>query len=144
MIKYLYGIKKAFIYGAERGYLMNGFDGNNNPYNIFDKRGRRKNRGWSMASVACSLLSFFMCIFGWAGLVLGIVGIILAGISRAKLGYFNTWTIAGILIGIFGIVFSTSIIFISYTSPELLKEIFSFSTVPETGVPTNPNTTNKI
>ena len=117
---------------------MNGFDGNNNPYNIFDRKGRRKNKGWSIASVACSVLSFIFCIFGWAGLALGICGIILAGVSRVKLGYFNTWTIAGILIGIFGIVFSSSIIFISYTNPELIKEIFGFTSVPGT-TPTSPD-----
>ena len=122
---------------------MNGFDGNNNPYNIFDKKGRRKNKGWSIASTICSVLSFFLCIFGWAGLVFGISGIILAGVSRVKLGYFNTWTIAGILIGIFGIVFSSSMIFISYTNPELIKEIFGFTSVPGTNTLPNTDTTHK-
>ena len=125
--------------------FMNGFDNNNNPYNIFDKKGRRKNKGWSIASVTCSVLSFFLCIFGWAGLIFGVCGIVLAGVSRVKLGYFNTWTIAGILIGIFGIVFSSSMIFISYTNPELIKEIFGFTSVPGTAPTTNGgNTTNRI
>ena len=123
---------------------MNGFSGNNDPYNIFDKRGRRKNKGWSIASVTCSVFSFLMCIFGWAGLVFGICGIALAVVSRIKLGYFNTWTIAGILIGIFGIVFSSSVIFISFTNPELIKEIFGFTSVPGTPPTTNGgNTVNR-
>lgn len=116
---------------------MNDFD-NNNPYNVFDKNGRRKNKGWSVASVACSVLSFFLCIFGWAGLVFGICGITLAIVSRIKLGYFNMWSIMGILIGIFGIVFSTSMIVISFTNPELIKEIFGFTSVPGT-TPTTPS-----
>ena len=121
---------------------MNGFDGNNDPYNVFDKRGRRKNKGWSIASVALSALSFFTFIFGWSGLVFGLAGIILAIVSRVKLGYFNTWSIAGILVGIFGIVFSSSMIFISYTNPELIKEIFGFTSVPGTTPDIPGNTTD--
>ena len=121
---------------------MNGFGGNNDPYNIFDKRGRRKNKGWSVAAAACSILSFFMCILGWAGLILGFCGIAFAIVSRVKLGYFNSWSIAGILIGIFGMVFSGYIIFFSITNPELIKEIFGFTAVPgidPTTTGSNPN-----
>ena len=122
---------------------MNGFE-NNNPYDVFDRNGRRKNKGWSIASATCSTLSLFMCIFGWAGLIFGILGIVFAIVSRAKLGYFNSWSVAGILIAMFGIVFSASMIVISFTNPELVKEIFGFTSVPGTTVPTNPNTTNRV
>ena len=152
MIKYRYEVIDADI-GVnfkERRMLMNGYDGNgvnnNDPYNIFDKRGRRKNIGWSVASAVCAVFSVFLSIFGWAGIVLGVTGVILAIVSRVKLGYFNTWSIAGILIGIFGTVFSVSMVFISYTNPELIKEIFGFTGVPGTNstVPNTPNTTNKM
>ena len=120
---------------------MNGFNGNNDPYNIFDNRGKPKNIGWSVASVISAVLSFFLSIFGWAGLIFGVLSIVFAIAARVKLGYFNGWAIAGILIGIFGTVFSSSMIFISYTSPELLKEIFGFVSVPGTQTPTtNPTT----
>ena len=120
---------------------MNGFNGNNDPYNIFDNRGKPKNIGWSVASVISAVLSFFLSIFGWAGLIFGVLSIVFAIAARVKLGYFNGWAIAGILIGIFGTVFSSSMIFISYTSPELLKEIFGFVSVPGTQTPTTNLTT---
>lgn len=120
---------------------MNGFNGNNDPYNIFDSRGKPKNIGWSVASVISAVLSFTLSIFGWAGLVLGISSIAFAIAARIKLGYFNGWAIAGILIGIFGTVFSASMIFISYTNPDLIKEIFGFVSVPGTeNPPTTPPT----
>ena len=126
---------------------MNGQNDSNNPYNIFDNRGKPKNIGWSVASVICALLSFSLSIFGWAGLVFGILSIASAVAARVKLGYFNGWAIAGLLIGIFGTVFSSSMIFIAYTNPELIKEVFGFVSVPGSDIPpetTPPNTTNKM
>ena len=128
---------------------MNGFGGNNDPYNIFDNKGKPKNIGWSVASVISAVLSFFLSIFGWAGLILGVSAIAFAIAARVKLGYFNGWAVAGILIGIFGAVFSSSMIFISMTNPELLKEIFGFVSVPGTETPTTnppipPSTVDQI
>ncbi len=126
---------------------MNGQNGNHDPYNIFDNRGKPKNIGWSVASVICAVLSFSLSLFGWAGLVFGVMSIACAIAARIKLGYFNGWSIAGILIGIFGTVFSASMIFIAYTNPELIKEIFGFVSVPGSDIPpetTTPNTTNKM
>ena len=115
-----------------------------NPYNIFDKMGRPKNIAWSIASCVSAGLSIFLSIFGWAGIVAGICAIVFSILSRKALGYFNGWSIIGLLIGIVGTVFSTAMVIIAFTNPELLKELLGFVNVPGAGgeaLP--PSTTDK-
>lgn len=114
-----------------------------NPYNIFDRMGRPKNIGWSVASSVSAGLSVFLSVFGWAGIVCGICAIVFAILSRRALGYFNGWSIVGLLVGIVGLVFSTSMVIIAFTNPELLKEILGFVSVPGTGSETPPSTTDR-
>ncbi len=116
-----------------------------NPYNIFDKMGRPKNIGWSVASCASAGISIFLSIFGWAGIVCGIMAIVFAILSRRALGYFNGWSVAGLLIGIVGTVFSTAMIIIAFTNPEMLKELLGFVNVPGAGGDvTPPSTTDSV
>lgn len=126
--------------------MNNDFGGNtdrNDPFNIFDNRGRPKNIKWSVASAVCGFLSIALATFGWAGLVFGIAAVVFSIVARKSLGYFNGWSIAGLLTGIFGTVFSVALIVIAYTNPALIVEIFGFSGVPGTpDVPELPSDTN--
>ena len=101
----------------------NEFDANN-PYNIFDNRGRPKNIIWSVLSLGAGVLSISLSMLGWAGLIFGICAIIFSAVARKTLGYFNGFAIAGLITGIFGTVSSIAIIIIAFTNPELLEEIF--------------------
>ena len=69
-------------------------------------RNKEQRRTWSVISVVLSVLAVILCYFSWVGLVLGILSIGAALISRKNLGYFDKLTLAGIIIGIFGVVFA--------------------------------------
>lgn len=86
--------------------------------------GKKKSRVWSVVSLICSIISLLCCCFPVMGIVLGILAIIFAVVSRSSIGYFDGLAIAGLIVGIFGLVFSVAI-FVIATSPwfaELLKE----------------------
>lgn len=109
-----------------------------NPYNIFDERGRPKSILWSVVSAVCGILSIFLSVFGWVGLIFGIAAIVFFVLARRTLGYINGWAIAGLLTGIFGTVFSLALIIIAFVNPALLTELFGFVSVP--GADTAPST----
>ena len=125
----------------------NEFDANN-PYNIFDNRGRPKNIIWSVLSLVAGILSITLSMFGWAGLIFGVCAIVFSAAARKTLGYFNGFAIAGLIVGIFGTVSSVAIIIIAYTNPELLEEIFglvgSASGGTQSGTNTPGDTSNSI
>ena len=86
--------------------------------------GKKKSRVWSVVSLICSIISLLCCCFPVMGIVLGILAIIFAVVSRSSIGYFDGLAIAGLIVGIFGLVFSVAI-FVIANSPwftELLKE----------------------
>ena len=106
--------------------MNNGFNNEfdqNNPYNIFDNRGRPKNIIWSVISLISGILSITLSMLGWAGLILGVFAIASSVVARKKLGYFNGFAVAGLITGIFGTVSSIAIIIISMTNPALLEEV---------------------
>ncbi len=73
-------------------------------YEIFDKD-KHKTIAWSVASVVVCAVSLICCFLSWVGLVFGAAGIILALVSRFRLGYFDTLSLVGLIAGIFGMVF---------------------------------------
>lgn len=77
--------------------------------------GKRKSRAWSVASVVVSVVSLICCCAHWVGAVLGALAIIFAIISRKNIGYFDGLAIAGLIIGIFGVVFGISGYIFLYT-----------------------------
>ena len=86
--------------------------------------GKKKSRVWSVVSLICSIISLLCCCFPVMGIVLGILAIVFAVVSRSSIGYFDGLAIAGLIVGIFGLVFSVAI-FVIVNSPwftELLKE----------------------
>ena len=72
---------------------------------------RNKSRAWSVASLTLSICSILCCCISIASIALGVFAIICAVISRKNLGYFDGLSIAGLIVGIFGVIFgATSIV----------------------------------
>ena len=74
---------------------------------IFDKN-NPKTMGFSVVSVILGALSV---LFGWVvflGVVFGAAAVVFSAISRKTLRYFDKMAIAGLILGIFGVVFGAS------------------------------------
>ena len=67
-----------------------------------------KSAVWSVLSLIFGVVSVIWGIFGWHGMIFGIIAIAMAVISRIRLGYFDTFTVWGMILGIFGTVFGIS------------------------------------
>ena len=67
---------------------------------------KQNRRTWSLASLALAILSLLLTFFPWIGLIVGLSSAGAATVSRKNLGYFDKITLAGLIIAIFGIVFS--------------------------------------
>ena len=94
----------------------------NSPYDIFTANGKPKTKGWSLASMIMGVLSVALCLFGWMGVAFGVAAIILSLVARRGLGYFDGMTIAGLITGIFGLVFGGAMLYLIYFDPEFLHE----------------------
>ena len=77
--------------------------------------GKKKSRIWSVVSLISSILSIICCCVPWPGAVLGILSIVFAVVSRSNIGYFDKIALAGLIVGIFGTVFSVFMIVITNT-----------------------------
>lgn len=84
-------------------------EGEDRYYEIFEKT-KHKTRGFSVAAMTLGIISVLCCCFGWVSLVLGIAAIVFSVISRVTLGYFDGMCIAGLILGIFGVVFGSSML----------------------------------
>lgn len=90
---------------------------------------KNQSRAWSVASLVVSIVSLLCCCLGWPGIVLGALAIVFSVLSRRNIGYFDGLSIAGLIVGIFGVVFSGSMLIFSYVVEnsefyeELLKEL---------------------
>ena len=84
-------------------------EGEDRYYEIFEKT-KHKTRGFSVAAMTLGIISVLCCCFGWVALVLGVAAIVFSVVSRVTLGYFDGMCIAGLILGIFGVVFGTSMI----------------------------------
>ena len=110
----------------------NGFDnGENNENNdyafsVLNKNGRPKTLGWSVASMTVGILSVICCcVFPWAGCVFAVAAIALSIVSRTTLGYFDGMAIAGLILGIFGLIFGiASILMIMLIDEEFFKQFY--------------------
>ncbi len=90
---------------------------------IFDAT-KPKTVGFSVASMVLGILSVICCCLGWSGLILGTLAIVFSIVSRKVLGYFDGMSIAGLIVGIFGVCFGGLIIFLAYGPiAEMFEEI---------------------
>ena len=87
--------------------------------NVIDKK--QLTRTVALASFILSLASIIFCWIPGLGIMLGAAAIVCAVVSRINIGYFDGFAIAGVIIAIFGIVFSsTALIF-----QNLLIQLFA-------------------
>ena len=86
---------------------------------------KKPSRVWSVLSFILAILSIICCCNSWIPLILGAVAIVFAIISRSKLGYFDGLGIAGLIIAIFGVVFSLAGILIGILFAEQYAEFLS-------------------
>ncbi len=84
-------------------------------------RDKHQRRTWSVASLILAVLSLIFLFWPWVSLVLGILSVGAAAISRKNLGYFDKISLASMIIAIFGVVFA--IVGIAFA--DLLAGIFS-------------------
>ena len=78
-------------------------------YEVFDKD-KPKYILWSLISAVLGGISVVCALFGWGGLIIGAGAVAFAIISRVNLKYFDKISIAGLILGIFGIVFGVAVI----------------------------------
>jgi predicted exporter len=69
-------------------------------------KNKEQRRTWSVISLGLAILSIFLSYFSWVGLVLGLASIGAGIISRKNLGYFDKLSLVGLIVAIFGVVFS--------------------------------------
>ena len=68
-------------------------------------KGEGNKRTFSVISLILSVISVFLFVFPWASIALGVLGVVFSVLSRRNLGYFDGFSLAGLIVGIFGIVF---------------------------------------
>lgn len=108
--------------------MMNGFNEEKN--NVSEDEylyksvmeGKKKSRIWSLVSLICSIVSLLCCCIPLPGAVLGVLAVVFAVVSRLNIGYFDGLAIAGLIVGIFGLVFSVSMMVLYST--DWYKDIF--------------------
>ena len=76
--------------------------------------GKEKSRVWSVASCAAAVISILCSVFPYPAIVLGALAIIFAIFSRRNIGYFDGLALAGLFIGIAGVVFGAGGLFFNY------------------------------
>ena len=109
--KDLYNEKNNAVIAPESYYqdlTVRNTDGGEERYEELFSDKKPKSAVWSVISLVLGVLSVVWGLFGWHGMIFGILAIIMAVISRARLGYFDTFTVAGMILGIFGAVFGIS------------------------------------
>ena len=63
---------------------------------------------WSVISVICAVLSILLSHFYYIGLVFAVTAVAFAVVSRRVLGFFEKFSIMGIILGVSGFVFGTT------------------------------------
>jgi len=87
--------------------------------------GTPRSRGFSVASMVLGIVSICLSSGLYIGFILGGLAIVFSIVSRKILGYFDGMSIAGIILGIFGLVFSAFSIAVNlylFTHPKLWRD----------------------
>ena len=90
--------------------------------NVMD--GKQYKRTWSIISFALSIASVIFCFVPVVGLILGLAAIGFSLFSRKHLGYFDGLSLFGLMIGIFGSVFSVGAIVLKNILLTILSALF--------------------
>lgn len=88
-------------------------------------RSKENSRSFSLVSLVLSVLSLLFSPISYVGLILGGLAIGFACYSRKNLGYFDGYSLAGLIIGIFGVVFSFLSLIFTYliADTEFYKQL---------------------
>jgi len=86
-----------------------------NEYYELPDEPQKRNRLWSVISIAAAVLSVILCSFYYVSLPLAAVAIVGALISRRMLGYFDGLSLAGLFVGLVGIVFGAFSLIVDVT-----------------------------
>ena len=86
--------------------------------------GKQNKRTWSIISLILAIASVPFCAVPRVGLILGLLSIGAAIYSRKCIGYFDGFSLAGLMIGIFGAVFSVGVIILRNMLINLLITLF--------------------
>ena len=81
---------------------------------------KSKNRAFAIVSMVLGILSIVCCCIYYVGIVAAIIAVVFASVSRAKMGYFDGFAIAGLITGIIGIVFGAAMIVVDIFFVEAL------------------------
>ncbi len=102
--------------------MNNGYGYNSYHYNNYNSPYMRpKSNSLSTASMIFGILSMVGTSVGYAGIVFGIVAIVLSLMARKETGRFESSATVGMALGILGLVISTLIVISLFTISE---EIF--------------------
>lgn len=92
---------------------------------LFDK-GSPRSRFLSVASMILGIISVALSFTGWWALIVGVAAILLSMASRRNLKYFDRMSIAGLILGIFGLVFGGAFLFVLYGPfADIIKSAFN-------------------
>lgn len=94
-------------------YNYNPFEENNDSdylYQVLNRRGRKKTYGWSIAAMVCAIVSVVSFLSPISAIILGVLAIVFSLISRKSLGYFDGKAVAGLILGIIGLLLGTSML----------------------------------
>ena len=72
--------------------------------NVMDTN--RNTRTFSIVSLIAAVLSIILCFLPTLGIIFGVLAVSFSLFSRKRLGYFDGFSLAGLILGIIGIVFS--------------------------------------
>ena len=61
---------------------------------------------WSVISFAAAVLSLALCLFSYVGITFAVVSVVFSLFSRRNLGFFEKYSILGLILGIIGFVCS--------------------------------------
>ncbi len=93
----------------------------NYAYTVLTESGKSKNIGMTVAALVLGIVSVFGAVSGWVGMICGILAIVFSVIGRVKLGYFNGYAIAGLILGIFGTVLGIAQILFEIFLPYIIE-----------------------
>lgn len=88
-----------------------------------------RSRGFSVVALVLAIISVILCPVFYLGLAFGTLALVFSIISRRNLGYFDGFSIAGLVLSIFGLVFSVFSIIVNIyliSNPEIIEALFSF------------------
>ena len=85
--------------------------------------GKQNKRTWSVISFVLAIASILFCSIPTVGIILGLLAIGFAIFSRLSIGYFDGFSLIGLLLAIVGVVFSIAAIVLKNILVNLIVSI---------------------